>query len=179
MNTRLWPASVLAAALLGGCVAVPTGPSVMVLPGDRKGFDEFQTDNAVCRQFALAEVGGVTPSQTSQHSTLQSAAVGTLIGGALGAAIDQGHGAAVGAASGLALGTVIGADAGAVSAYELQRRYDNAYLQCMYAHGNQVPVAGPLQGRRSRVYTYPPPPASRPGDYYYGPPPPDYPAPPH
>jgi len=36
----------------------------------------------------------------------------------------------------------IGGSAGEYQAYEwdeAQRRYDNAYLQCMYAKGNQVP----------------------------------------
>jgi len=46
---------------------------------------------------------------------------------------------------------------------EAQRRYDNAYVQCMYSHGNQVPgyqqktAAAPQQ-----VAVAPPPPASLP-----------------
>ena len=33
----------------------------------------------------------------------------------------------------------MGSNAGAASEYQLQRRYDIAYQQCMYAKGNQIP----------------------------------------
>jgi hypothetical protein len=33
--------------LLSACAAVPTGPSVMVLPGVGKPFDQFQVDEVV------------------------------------------------------------------------------------------------------------------------------------
>ena len=39
-----------------------------------------------------------------------------------------------------AAGRVSGSPAGAT--YEVQRRYDFAYLQCMYAKGHRVPVSG-------------------------------------
>src|SRR5439155_608408 len=41
------------ALLLGACATVPTGPSMMVLPGTGKPFDQFQADDAACRQWAL------------------------------------------------------------------------------------------------------------------------------
>jgi hypothetical protein len=41
-------------SLLSACAAVPTGPSVMVLPGVGKPFDQFQMDDVACRQFARA-----------------------------------------------------------------------------------------------------------------------------
>ena len=31
--------------LLTGCVTIPTGPSVMVLPGSGKSFDQFRLDD--------------------------------------------------------------------------------------------------------------------------------------
>ena len=37
----------------------------------------------------------------------------------------------------------------------MQRSYDVAYMQCMYARGNQVP--GQVVSRRQPVYSYPPP----------------------
>ena len=37
--------------------------------------------------------------------------------------------------------------------YAVQARYGNAYVQCMYAKGNQIPGVTP-----SRRQTYPPPP---------------------
>jgi hypothetical protein len=44
--------TVLSLALLavGACATVPTGPSVMVLPPTGKPFEEFQADDAMCRQ---------------------------------------------------------------------------------------------------------------------------------
>jgi hypothetical protein len=55
----------------------------------------------------------------------------------------------------LLVGTAAGANAGQVSGYEAQRRYDHAYVQCMYARGNQVP--GQVQQRRYRRVPPPPP----------------------
>ena len=43
---------VAVAAVFAGCVAVPTGPSTMALPGTSKGFDQFQYDDGACRQYA-------------------------------------------------------------------------------------------------------------------------------
>ena len=37
---------------------MPTGPSVMALPGTGKNFDQFRADDASCRQFAYAQIGG-------------------------------------------------------------------------------------------------------------------------
>ena len=55
--------SVLVVALvLAGCVVVPTGPSVMVLPGTGKPFDQFRADEGVCRQYAYEQNGGQTAS---------------------------------------------------------------------------------------------------------------------
>ena len=95
--------------LLGGCVTLPSGPSVLVLPGTDKSFDQFQTDEVVCRQFAYVQVGGRTPSQAAAASGVTSAAVGSALGAASGAAIGGGTGAAIGAGSGLAAGGLVGA----------------------------------------------------------------------
>src|SRR5690606_16930236 len=35
---------------LGACVTMPTGPSMMALPGVGKNFDEFRYDDSLCRQ---------------------------------------------------------------------------------------------------------------------------------
>jgi hypothetical protein len=156
--------------LLAACTTVPQGPRVMVLPGAGKSFEQFQTDDAVCRQWASQQTG-TTAQAASGQSTLTGAAVGTLLGAGLGAAIGAagGHpgvGAAVGAGGGLLAGTAVGAGAGDTSAHEVQRRYDNAYQQCMYAKGNQIPASAvPAQHRSSYVAPPPPPPpaAVRPG----------------
>ena len=87
---------------LGACATVPLGPSVMVLPGTGKSFDQFQADDAVCRQWASVQTG-TTPQQAAGSSTAKSGVLGTLLGAGLGAAIGAatGHpgvGAAVGRA---------------------------------------------------------------------------------
>ena len=155
--------------LFTGCASIPNGPSVMVLPGDGKSFDQFRIDDATCRQFAYEQVGGASGQQAAQNSAITSAAVGTIIGAAAGAAIgsasgDMGAGAAIGAGSGLLLGSAMGAGASSSSYYEAQRRYDNAYMQCMYAKGNQIPGY--------RRTSSPPPPANYPPPSYYNTPPP-------
>lgn len=50
------------------------------------------------------------------------------------------------------------ADAGYVDYYELQRRYDVSYIQCMYAKGHKVPVAGSFAGKPAGEPPPPPPP---------------------
>src|SRR2546428_9072521 len=94
---------VLAALLLGACVSVPSGPSVMVLPGTGKSFDQFRADDMDCRQFAHSQVGGTDANQVASESAVRSAAVGTVIGAAAGAAIGGRSGAA-GRAGGRVLG---------------------------------------------------------------------------
>lgn len=39
------------------CTTIPTGPSVMILPGTGKPFEEVQADDAVCRQWAQQQAG--------------------------------------------------------------------------------------------------------------------------
>jgi len=150
--------SLLAALVLGGCVTVPRGPSVMVLPGAGKPFDQFQADDASCRQWAYMQSGA--PAANPAGGALAGAAIGTVIGGAAGAALgaiggNPGLGAAVGAGVGAVGGTATGANAAGVSSWEMQRRYDFAYQQCMYAKGNQVPG---IAARRSSPASYAPPP---------------------
>src|SRR2546427_6359400 len=128
---------------LGACATVPLGPSVMVLPGTGKSFDQFQADDAVCRQWASQQTG-TTPQRAPGSSTAKSGALGTLLGAGLGAAIGAatghpGAGARAGAAGGLLAGTGVGASRGEAASYQAQRRYDNAFEQCMYAKGNHIP----------------------------------------
>src|SRR5271169_5906043 len=145
---------------LVGCATVPTGPSVMVLPGTGKTFDQFQVDDLICRQWAAQRIGQ-SPQETANRNTAAGAVVGTVIGAGLGAAIgaasgNPGAGAAIGAGSGLLVGTAAGASSGEVYGREAQRMYDNAYMQCMYSKGNQVPgVVAPSPHYRR---TPPPPP---------------------
>ena len=80
--------TVLGVGLCAGCATAPAGPSVMVLPGAGRSFDQFQADVSVCRDWAAQQVKGAFMDAPS---------------------------------------------------FEVQRRYDNAYIQCMYAKGHQVP----------------------------------------
>lgn len=154
---RLLPS--LALLVLAGCASMPTGPSVLVLPAPNKPFEVFQTDDLVCRQWADYQIG-VSPQQAMTQSTASGAAVGTVVGAGVGAALgaaagDVGTGAAIGAGSGLLIGTTSGASAGQYYGYEAQRRYDHAYVQCMYAKGNLIPG---VVRRTRRVRRTPPPP---------------------
>ena len=137
----------IAVLFCSACASIPAGPSVMSLPGTGKSFEQFRMDDAVCRQFAYEQVGGTTGQQASEKSAVTSAVIGTVIGAAAGAAIgsasgDMGAGAAIGAGSGLLFGSAAGTGYASTSYYEAQRRYDYAYLQCMYAKGNRIPVYG-------------------------------------
>lgn len=160
--------------VLSGCATIPTGPSVMVMPPAGKSFEQFQADDAICRQFAYEQVGGVTGQEAAQRSAVSSAVIGTALGAAAGAAIGSasgnvGAGAAIGAGSGLLLGSAAGTGYASGSYYESQRRYDNAYMQCMYAKGNQIP--GTTTRRVRRVAQVPPPPDLRTVSRDYYPPP--------
>jgi hypothetical protein len=144
----------------GGCATVPTGPSVHVMPGPGKTFEQFQADDAVCRQWAGQQIGQ-PPQKMVYQNTGVGAAVGTAGGAALGAAIGaaEGHpgtGAAIGAGSGLLVGTAAGASAGQAYGMEAQRRYDIAYEQCMSAKGNVIPEVAP--GPSATVVASPAPP---------------------
>ena len=167
LSLRLIPP--LGMLLLGGCMTMPSGPSVLVLPGSSKTFDQFRADDFDCRQYASMQAGGSTTDQVAADSVAKSAALGTVIGAAAGAAMGGQSGAGVGAGTGLAIGALAGTGAGNASAYGLQQRYDYAFQQCMYAKGHKVPVHGGLESMRS-----PAPPAYMPAP----PPPPSQPPPP-
>jgi OmpA family protein len=164
----LWLLAITAALLLTGCPTLPSGPSVMVLPGTGKDFEQFQVDDAVCRRWASGQVGATT-NQAATDAAVSSAAVGTVVGAAAGAAIgaasgNAAGGAAVGSGVGLLGGTAVGADRASEAQWSVQQRYDIAYMQCMYAKGNQVPVpAGSQRPPPPRRYRdVPPPPAGNP-----------------
>jgi hypothetical protein len=148
--------------LLSACATLPNGPSVLVLPGTGKSFDQFRADELTCRQFANLQVGGRTANRAAVASGVTSAAVGTALGAAAGAAIGGGSGAAIGAGTGFAAGGLAGAGSAPSSSYEAQERYDMSYLQCMYARGNRVPVSGGSLYEDRRDCTPPPPPNTPP-----------------
>jgi Glycine-zipper domain len=163
---RVSPAIALvgAIALTACAVPPPTGPSVMALPAKGKSFEEFQQDDATCRQFASQQIGYGSPAQAADESAVNSAVVGTLIGAAAGAALgaaagNPALGAAAGAGGGLLFGSAAGAGASQVSGAAMQHRYDMGYIQCMSAKGESVPttqaVARPYPYYYPYAYYYP------------------------
>ncbi len=163
--------------LLAGCASVPNGPGVMVLPGHGKNFEQFRGDDGECRQYAQNQIGGTGADQAGVDAGVRSAALGSVVGAIAGAAIGGRDGAGAGAGTGLLVGSMAGAGAAQGSAYATQRNYDNAYVQCMYAKGHQVPVSGTMARSRSQAPVEPAatPPA---GAAYPPPPPPGYAPPP-
>jgi len=167
---------------VSGCATVPTGPSVSVMPGQGKSFEQFQVDDAICRQWSAQQIGQST-QETMNQNTAAGAVAGTVIGAGLGAAIGAaaghvGTGAAIGAGSGLLVGTASGANAGRAYGWEAQRRYNIAYTQCMYAKGNQVPgVMAPAHRYRTMPPPPPPPDLESEQPNYQVPPPPPPPPP--
>ena len=159
--------SIVLLLTLGGCATMPEGPSVRVLPSPGKSFETFLAEDTVCRQWASRMIGQ-DPQATVNRNVASSAVLGTMVGAGVGAALgaisgDAGAGAAIGGGTGLLFGASSGTSSGQVYGMEAQKRYDNTYVQCMYAKGNQVPGTF----RRMPRSVAPPPP-----DMY--PVPPDY-----
>ena len=161
MSNLLRVSPLAALLLLAACATIPTGPSVLALPGTGKSFDQFRSDDGECRQYALGQIGGATANESAVDSGVKSAAAGALVGALAGAAMGGQRGAGVGAGVGLLAGSAAGANAGQASGYDSQRRYDNAYIQCMYAKGDRVPVSGRLTSGQT-VNPPPPPPGNPP-----------------
>ena len=141
---RPWLLPTIVGLSLTGCLQIPQGPNVMVLPGTGKDFRQFTIDDQLCRQWAAQQIGGGA-SHAASSSAATGAALGTVLGGATGAALgaaagNPAMGAAAGAGVGLFGGSMVGATDAATAHMIMQRRYDIAYAQCMYAEGNQIPV---------------------------------------
>lgn len=167
--------SLLPVFLLAACASVPSGPSMLVLPGSGKTFDQFRGDDFYCKQYASEQTGGKTPNQAAVSSGVTTAAVGTAVGAAAGAAFGGGSGAAIGAGGGLLGGSLIGAGTARSSSDVAQQRYDMGYVQCMFAKGHRVPISGQIMDnyRHQAPGANPPPPGNPPP-----PPPPGNPPPP-
>ena len=170
--------SVMLVIVAAGCVTVPTGPSVRVVPAPGKPYDLFLSEDTYCRRSAERQIG-LLPQEVADRNTATGAIVGTAVGTGVGAALgaasgNMGAGAAIGAASGLLVGSASGSDAGRIEGREAQRRYDTVYMQCMYSHGNQVYHPVRRYYRRRTVIVNPPVTGDEyaPPDYapYYPPP---------
>jgi uncharacterized protein YcfJ len=163
MKQRKLAAFGLAATLLvEGCATAPMGPSVVAAKGPNVTFDQYEQDQATCKQYASQETAG--QAEAANNEAVGAGVIGTVAGAALGAAVGGGRGAGIGAASGAVVGGSIGANQSAWANMSIQQRYDSVYLQCMSAKGNVVPTYAPPPP----AYYYPAPPPA----YYYPPPPP-------
>jgi len=166
---------ILVAALtaIAGCVTVPTGPTYSAMPGSRNNIDQFQFDDASCREYAV-QASGATPNEAATDAAVGSAVVGTLLGAAIGGIIGGGEGARIGAGLGLFSGSAVGAGNAQAAAYTTQQRLDNSYYQCMYAKGNKVPMPASYARSIRQANAGPaPPPYVRPSGSYQGTPPPN------
>lgn len=137
----------VAGLMLAGCAQTPMGPTVQVMPGPGKTFDAFQADQANCKTYAAGQVQG--QAEAANQQAVGAGVLSTVLGAGLGAAIggvsgNAGAGAAIGAASGAGMGTAIGASGSSNAQMGIQQQYDNAFSQCMYAKGEQVPGFAPL-----------------------------------
>jgi hypothetical protein len=163
MSRQLIAAPLALVLLASGCATLPSGPNVMVMPGSQKNQAQFQADQAACQQNAQAAIGGDSAAQAAANSAVASALIGTALGAAAGAIMGSAYGnagpaAAWGAGAGLLYGSAAGANASGWTYAEAQRRYDMAYVQCMYARGNAVPGQMVPRGvASSTAPAYPPP----------------------
>lgn len=138
--------------MFSGCMTTgPIGPRVAVMPAPGKPFEVFAAEEHLCRQYAEQSIG-LTPDVAASKNFAGSAVAGTVIGATAGALLGGREGAGAGAGVGLLAGSASGSNQAAYSSRDAQWRYDNAYMQCMYAKGNQVP------GYRFQQQIPPPPP---------------------
>lgn len=154
--------------LLGCTTTLPTGPRVRVMPAPGKPFEVFVEEDRICRLYAEQSIG-LSPSDAASKNAVETTIKGVAIGTAVGALAGGREGAPTGAAVGLLAGSAAGTEQGSYAARDVQLRYDNAYQQCMYAKGNQIPGY--------QLQQIPPPPP-RSGNMPPAPPPPP-PPPPH
>lgn len=128
--------------LLAGCAQTPLGPTVQVMPGPGKSFEAFRADQANCKGFAADQVRG--QADNANQRAVGAAALSTVLGigiGALAGSVtgNMGAGAAIGGAAGVGVGAGIGAGNSGNEQYSIQQQYDNAFAQCMFAKGQEVP----------------------------------------
>jgi hypothetical protein len=156
-------AALFAAILLAGCAQQTMSPTAIVMPAKGKPFEVFATEQSTCMQFAGSQVNGV--ATMAGLTELGTIAVGAGLGVAVGSLGSEqrlprdrgyaenyrgenyrgenyrsenyrGYDELAGAAGGVTLAS----HEAAANQSGLQARYNLAYVQCMVAHGNQVPA---------------------------------------
>ena len=136
--------SAMAAVIaLSACAPTVMAPTIPVMPGANKPFDQFAADQQTCQAYANSQTAPMAAQANNQAAG--GALLTTMLGAGLGAAFGGGRGAAIGAASGALVGTGVAARNSSLAGMNLQQQYDIFYAQCMYARGNQVPGFAPGQ----------------------------------
>jgi hypothetical protein len=115
----------------------PMGPKISIMPAPGKPFDQFTLEDLECRKYAEQSISN--SKETAGKTGVGTAIAGTALGTAAGALLGGRQGAASGAGVGLIVGSAAGSGQAGMEAQDIQWSYDNAYAQCMYAKGNQVP----------------------------------------
>ncbi len=150
-----WGGAMVAVIALTACAPTVMAPTVPVMPGQNKPFDQFAADQQTCQGYANSQTAPLAAQANNQ--AVGTALLTTALGAGLGAAVGGGRGAAIGAASGAVIGTGMGAQGSSFAGMSIQQQFDAYYAQCMSARGNQVPGFAPGQ------YGTPPYPGPGPG----------------
>jgi len=150
--------AMVAVVALTACAPTVMAPTVPVMPGANKPFNQFTADQQACQGYANSQTAPLAAQANNQ--AVGTALLTTALGAGLGAAIGGGRGAAIGAASGAVVGGSMAAQGSTLAGMSIQQQYDIYYAQCMSARGNQVPGFSP------NMYAIPPYPGAG------GPPPP-------
>jgi len=141
------------ALLLAGCASTPMGPTVRAMPPAGKSFDQFAMEQSFCKQYADDQVRG--QAEHANTTGIVEGLAGTALGAGLGAAVGGGQGAAIGAAAGAVAGTAVGGSTSSHEQKSIQRQYNDAYLQCMAAKGNNTPTPMVVAPQTTVIYTQP------------------------
>ncbi len=64
--------------LLNACSTMPSGPSVLVLPGTDKNFEQFRNDDLRCRQLVHADIAASEQDLDSKEEGQQSYDIGYI-----------------------------------------------------------------------------------------------------
>ncbi|WP_260854218.1 glycine zipper family protein [Paraburkholderia sp. BCC1886] len=166
--TALTSVTAFTAVLAGCALTPPSAPTLMALPAKGKSLNEFQQDDYGCRTYASGIVDPMVQSKPGANGAAAAPVLGTLGGAAAGALIGAGAGnaamgAEIGAGAGLLLGSAAGLNRQNQTEGSLQQQFDNAYAQCMTAHGDTIaPPPMPVMMQAPAVIYAPAP-------YYYVP----------
>jgi hypothetical protein len=130
--------TLLAAMLLAGCAEQTMSPTAVVMPAPGKPFEVFSGEQSTCRQFAGNEVSGA--ATMAGLTELGTVALGVGLGVGVGSEQRWPRARRYDEMAGTMGGVALASHYGANAQTGLQARYNLAYVQCMVAHGNQIPT---------------------------------------